>query len=143
MKEKNIFKKILHITDKDKATSALRDKFIRLRQQKADYASNFLNAKMTAKGSETEITSLMEQAKNYFNDFAKNRLKGACENGKVKEPGIVKNIVDKFRNLRTGQRFVTAIAMTSLMMVALSLVPKLYARNKTNPEECHDGGCKK
>ncbi len=140
---RNFFKKLLNrpvlqngseATAKDQAVSALHKAFGKLRQEKVAYGEDFLSAKIAENGKSTEFPDLISQMKDYFDDFAKKGLKASTEDNKIKLPSGIDALVDKFKNLRTGQRFATGIAMTGLMMIVLSLIPKLYSFNKTNPE---------
>lgn len=117
----------------DEAFSNLQKRFSKFRQQKVAYGENFFGAKMAAKGKETDIADLISQAKEFFDDFTKKGL-AATDNSKIKLPTGIDAIADKFKNLRSGQRFVTGIAMTGLMMLFLSIIPKIYSISKTSPE---------
>jgi len=118
---------------KKQAVSNLQEAFANFKQQRVPHGEDFLSAKIAAKGKETVFTDFTTQMKGYFDDFAKKGLK-AGEDGTITLPKGVDTFADKFKNLRTGQRFITGIAMTGLMMAVLSIIPKLYSFNKTSPE---------
>ena len=118
----------------DQAISGLHTAFSKLRQQKAGYGEDFLSAQIAPNGKSTNFSDLISQMKDYFDDFTKKGLKANPEGGKIQLPNGVETLTDKFKNLRTGQRFVTGIAMTGLMMLVLTIIPKLYSFNKTSPE---------
>ncbi len=123
---------------KDQAISKLKEMFSKLRQQKAAYGEDFLSAKIAKGGKSTEFTDLMSQMKEFFDDFSKKYLL-ADEVGDLTMPRGIDGFVDRFKNLRTGQRFATGIAMTSIMMLVLTLIPKIYTLSKTNPELSKNG----
>ena len=121
----------------DEAVSSLHTNYSKLRQGAVEYGEDFLSGKIAKSGKETDFADLISQMRGYFDDFSKKALPKA-EGGRIKLPKGLDSITDKFKNTRMGQRFVTGIAMSGLMMLVLALIPKIYTLSKTSPELSKD-----
>ncbi len=121
---KTMFNKPLKKGSNELAKDQLLDKFSEFfmsvkKKQHNNYDINF-NAAKLSEGNEINVGKLTKHLKNYADDFL-SKARSAAD-------------VTNFKNLRTGARFITNIAVTVLTGLFLTNLPKLYSISKTNPE---------
>lgn len=90
----------------------------------ADYASAFSNAILKKGGSEDRVSTLFQNAENYYSDFSKKLSKSDVEAGQL---------LDSFKKSRWNARLATGVIATAATMVAMFMLPKLYQLKKPNP----------
>lgn len=105
---------------KDQVMSRLESVFSKAKQEKgSNYAADFLTAKIAKDGKETKFADLITQMKDYCDDFAKNV---APKLGEEKAP----EMIEKFKNSRTGSRFLSGILLAASTALVMISIPKLY-----------------
>ena len=72
--------------------------------------------------------------RNFSTDFAKQYVSIQRKNMKQGCKIALEKFIDNFRDKRIGTRVATNVLMVLATGLFMSIIPKLYTRNKTNPE---------
>lgn len=121
------------VDSKDEIISQLSTKFVADKKAHTKGWGNFLTAKIIPNGKEFDISHIAADMKNFTDDFARQYVTTQRKNsngGRV----ILEKFIDNFRNARMGSRVLTNILMVVATGAFMCIIPKLYTRNKTNPE---------
>ncbi len=87
------------------------------------YDVDFLKAPLS-ENNDVAIAKLIKNMRDFADDFTK---KAAKSNAPEK-------IIDNFKNIRVGSRFITNIALVVGTGLFMTIIPKLYTLSDTNPE---------
>ncbi len=121
------------VDSKDEIISQLSTKFVADKKAHTKGWGNFLTAKIIPNGKEFDISHIAADMKNFTDDFARQYVTTQRKNsngGRV----ILEKFIDNFRNARMGSRVLTNVFMVVATGAFMCIIPKLYTRNKTNPE---------
>ncbi len=118
------------VDSKDEILSRLCSKFAEDKKANTADWGNFLKTKVTDKGKEFHIGDIATDMKNFTDDFVKNYV-AAQRKGAANVSG---KFIENFKDMRIGSRFITNVLMVVATGLFMSIIPKLYTRNKTNPE---------
>ncbi len=121
------------VDSKDEIISQLSTKFVADKKAHTKGWGNFLTAKIIPNGKEFDISHIAADMKNFTDDFARQYVTTQRKNpngGRV----ILEKFIDNLRNARMGSRVLTNILMVVATGAFMCIIPKLYTRNKTNPE---------
>jgi len=134
MFNKRVMKDGAPIDAKDEILSQLSTKFVADKKSHTSGWGDFLAAKIVPGSKPLKIGDIVDDMKNYSDDFAKQYI-GAQEKAfKTGSKMLAEKFVDNFRDARIGSRFITNVMMVVATGLFMSIIPKLYTRNKTNPE---------
>lgn len=140
-KKRNIFQKIMNKDikglegkSKDQLISKLEDAFASAKKHNIeDYTDDFTEVLISPEGKKTKFSDLIGQMQHYYDDFSKNvSEKSLKENAQ--------NAIEKFKNVRTGSRLISGVALAISTGLVMILLPKLYQISKTNPENDKSNG---
>lgn len=134
MFNKKITKDGVQVDAKDEILSQLSTKFVADKKSHTQGWGDFLTAKIIPGSKPLKISDIVDDMKNYSNDFAKQYLSAQGKNVQSNSKMLVEKFVDNFRDARIGSRFITNVMMVVATGLFMSIIPKLYTRNKTNPE---------
>ncbi len=122
------------VDSKDEVISQLSTKFVADKKAHTKGWGNFLSAKITPDTKALGINAIVDDMKNFSTDFARQYVsaqrKDALQGGKI----VLEKFINNFRDMRMGSRFMTNVLMVLATGMFMSIIPKLYTRNKTNPE---------
>ncbi len=121
------------VDSKDEIISQLSTKFVADKKAHTKGWGNFLTAKIIPNGKEFDISHIAADMKNFTDDFARQYVTTQRKNsngGRV----VLEKFIDNFRNARMGSRVLTNVFMVVATGAFMCIIPKLYTRNKTNPE---------
>lgn len=118
------------VDSKDEILSKLCSKFVEDKKANTTGWGDFLSTKVRKGGKTFKINDIAADMKNFTDDFAKNYI-AAQRKGAVDVSG---RFIENFKDMRIGTRCVTNIAIVVATGLFMSIIPKLYTRNKTNPE---------
>lgn len=134
MFNKRIIKDGNPVDAKDEILSQLNTKFVADKKSHTQGWGDFLTAKIVPGTKPVKISDIADDMKNYSNDFVKQYLSAQSKNVGSNGRMLVEKFVDNFRDARIGSRFITNVMMVVATGLFMSIIPKLYTRNKTNPE---------
>lgn len=117
---------------KDEVLSRLADMFVSDKKARTSGWGNFLKASVVKGGREWNISDITTDIKNYSDDFIKQYLTAQRKNTNTKL--LADKFIDTFMMKRIGTRCATNVLMVVATGLFMSIIPKLYTRNKTNPE---------
>ena len=83
---------------------------------------------------QTRNPDIIDDMKNYSNDFAKQYISAQSKDITAGNKVLINKFINNFRDSRIGTRFITNVMMVVATGLFMSIIPKLYTRNKTNPE---------
>ncbi len=134
MFNKKAMKDGVPVDAKDEILSKLSAKFVEDKKSHTQGWGDFLTAKIVPDAKPVKINDIVDDMKNYSNDFIKRYIQTQEKDIKAGSKFIADKFVDNFRDSRIGSRFITNVMMVVATGLFMSIIPKLYTRNKTNPE---------
>jgi len=121
------------VDSKDEILTKITEKFVADKKAHTQGWGGFLSAKLLPDSKKASgIDDILKDLKNYSDDFAKHYIKAQANSGQGKV--LVDKFVENFKDMRVGSRAITNISMIVATALFMSIIPKLYTRNKTNPE---------
>ncbi len=121
------------VDSKDEIMSQLSSKFVADKKAHTKGWGNFLSAKITPGSKALNIGDIADDMRNFSTDFAKQYVSAQRKDlngGRI----ILEKFINNFRDMRMGSRFATNLLMVLATGLFMCFIPKLYTRNKTNPE---------
>lgn len=134
MANKRIVKNGVVVDAKDEILSQLSTKFVADKKSHTQGWGDFLTAKIIPGSKSLKISDIIDDMKNYSNDFVKQYISTQNKDIKAGSKVLVDKFINNFRDSRIGTRFITNVMMVVATGLFMSIIPKLYTRNKTNPE---------
>lgn len=119
---------------KDEVLSRLASKFVSDKKAHTSGWGDFLRASVVKGGKEWNISDITSDIQNYSDDFIKQYLTAQRKDAKGARKIVADKFIETFKNKRIGTRCATNILMVVATGLFMSIIPKLYTRNKTNPE---------
>jgi len=134
MANKRIMKNGVAVDAKDEILSQLSTKFVADKKAHTQGWGDFLTAKIVPGTKSFKISDIIDDMKNYSNDFAKQYISAQSKDITSGSKVLIIKFINNFRDSRIGTRFITNVMMVVATGLFMSIIPKLYTRNKTNPE---------
>ena len=134
MANKRIMKNGVAVDAKDEILSQLSTKFVADKKAHTQGWGDFLTAKIVPGTKSFKISDIIDDMKNYSNDFAKQYISAQSKDITSGSKVLINKFINNFRDSRIGTRFITNVMMVVATGLFMSIIPKLYTRNKTNPE---------
>lgn len=134
MANKRIMKNGVAVDAKDEILSQLSTKFVADKKAHTQGWGDFLSAKIVPGTKSFKISDIIDDMKNYSNDFAKQYISAQSKDITAGNKVLINKFINNFRDSRIGTRFITNVMMVVATGLFMSIIPKLYTRNKTNPE---------
>ncbi len=134
MFNKKVMKDGVPVDSKDEVLSQLSTKFAADKKSHTNGWGNFLSAKVIPDSKPLNISDIVDDMKNFSNDFAKQYITAQGKDIQAGSKVLVEKFVNNFRDSRIGSRFITNVMMVVATGLFMSIIPKLYTRSKTNPE---------
>lgn len=134
MFNKKVMKNGVPVDSKDEILAQLSTKFAADKKSHTKGWGNFLSARVIPDAKPLNITDIVDDMKNFSNDFAKQYISAQGKDLQAGSKVLVEKFVNNFRDSRIGSRFVTNVMMVIATGLFMSIIPKLYTRSKTNPE---------
>lgn len=122
------------VDSKDEIMAQLSTKFVADKKAHTKGWGNFLSAKVTPDGKAFEIAAIMDDMKNFSTDFVKQYVSMQRKDLSSKSKIVIEKFINNFRDMRMGSRVLTNVLMVLATGAFMSIIPRLYTRNKTNPE---------
>lgn len=122
------------VDSKDEVLSQIAAKFVEDKKVHGKGWGDFLTAKVLPTSKGTGINDLMDDLKHYSNNFAKSYITSKRADIPLDKRIISSKFIDNFRDFHCGSRFLTSAMMVIATGLFMCFIPKLYTRNKTNPE---------
>ncbi len=122
------------VDSRDEILSQLSTKFVADKKARTEGWGNFLNARIIPGGKSYQIGDIATDMRNFSTDFAKQYVSIQRKNMKQGCKIALEKFIDNFRDKRIGTRVATNVLMVLATGLFMSIIPKLYTRNKTNPE---------
>lgn len=122
------------VDSKDEIMAQLNSKFVADKKAHTKGWGNFLSAKIVPDGKSLNIGAIADDMRNFINDFAKQYVSAQRKDLKQGGKLILEKFINNFRDMRMGSRFMTNVLMVIATGMFMCIIPKLYTRNKTNPE---------
>lgn len=110
----------------DQQLENIANKFISDKKLRVQYSQDFTTAKISKYADETNISKILKQMQDFADD--------AIEYTNLKRSGRgISSVMEEFKNLRSASRFITNPVVFLATGAFLSVIPKIYSFNKTDP----------
>jgi len=122
------------VDSKDEILSQLSTKFVADKKAHTKGWGDFLSAKIVPGSKSLSISDIVDDMKNFSTDFAKHYVSTQRKDLKQGSRIVLEKFINHFRDMRMGSRVLTNVLMVVATGLFMCFIPKLYTRNKTNPE---------
>ena len=122
------------VDSKDEIISQLSTKFVADKKTHTKGWGDFVSARITPDSKALNISAVVDDMRNFSTDFAKQYVAAQRKDLNGGSKIILEKFINNFRDMRMGSRVLTNVLMVLATGAFMCIIPKLYTRNKTNPE---------